>query len=109
MRWLSGSVLLAADLLAGCGDIGAGNADRGWPEANRRAYVNSCGLNAEAAEADSEVARDYCSCTLTEFERRYSINEFERGGRSDTAGPGNGDRHTERDRLVPITGFGRLI
>lgn len=52
MRLLSGSVLLAADLLVGWGDIGDGN-------------------------ADSEVVRDECSCTLAESERRYSINEFD--------------------------------
>ncbi len=82
MRFILGSIVLAAGcLLVGCSgdngsDSGAGAAGDAWPAVNRRAYTDSCVLNAEAAGAGADLAQDYCSCTLTEFERRYSFTEF---------------------------------
>ena len=64
-------VVLAA---TGCG--GSSDAADAWPEENREAFSNACVLNAEEAGADADEAQDYCSCVLSELERRYSIDEF---------------------------------
>lgn len=71
MMFASLAVVLA---VTGCG--GSSDAADAWPEENREAFSNACVLNAEEAGADADEAQDYCSCVLTELERRYSATEF---------------------------------
>ena len=66
--------LVVVFTVTGCG--GSSDAADEWPEENREAFSNACVLNAEEAGADAYEAQDYCSCVLTELERRYSLTEF---------------------------------
>ena len=66
--------LVVALAATGCG-VRSGFGDA-WPEETREAFSNACVLNAEESGADTDFAQDYCSCVLTELERRYSATEF---------------------------------
>ena len=69
--------LVAVFAVTGCGgSSGSSDAADAWPEENREAFSYACVLNAEEAGADADEAQDYCSCVLSELERRYSIDEF---------------------------------
>lgn len=73
MRMMFASLVVVL-AVTGCG--GSSDAVDAWPEENREAFSNACVLNAEEAGADADEAQDYCSCVLTELERRYSLDEF---------------------------------
>ena len=69
--------LVAVFAVTGCGGS-SDNSDAAdaWPEENREAFSDACVLGAEESGVDADEAQDYCSCALTELERRYSLDEF---------------------------------
>jgi hypothetical protein len=73
MRQMAACLVLAV-AVTGCG--GSSGGANGWPEETSAAFSNACVLNAEESGADPDSAQDYCSCALTELERRYSATEF---------------------------------
>lgn len=70
-------ILVLAAALTGCSTDSQGGDDVNvWPEEIRANFSEACVAGAEESGADSGEAQSYCSCVLSELQRRYSAADF---------------------------------
>ena len=76
MRYLSSISLALVVLMAlACGGGPNNVVGNPYPQKAAEVYLEACVFEANMALSEKD-AKKYCSCTLQEFEREYSLKEF---------------------------------
>ena len=57
-----------------------------YPEEIVAQYINGCVESGSAAGLDPEIAQSICSCTITQFQSQYTLEEFAQLGQQANAG-----------------------